>query len=76
MMNGSKCSVLDCDKIAELLVGFEKPVAKVNVGGGSMGNWWTFEDQIDGVAVGETDGKVVTLYLDEDRVSRLHGKNK
>jgi len=35
MMNGSKCSVLDCDKIAELLVGFEKPVAKVNVGGGA-----------------------------------------
>ena len=76
MMNGSKCGVLDCDKIAEALIGFEKPVAKVNVGGGSMGKWWTFEDQIDGIAVGETDGRVVTLFLDEDCVSRLHGKNR
>lgn len=60
----------------QAFVGFEKPVAKVNVGGGSTGNWWTAEAQINGVA-GEdrTMGlkNVVTLLLNEDRVSPLRG---
>jgi len=68
-MNGSKCSVTNCDRAVDAFVGFEKPMAEVNVGG-------SMECQIDGVAVGETDGNVVTLILDEDKVSRLHGKGK
>jgi len=75
-MNGSKCNVAHCDRVVDAFVGFEKPMAKVNVGGGSKGNWWVAERQIDGVAVGETSGNVVTLILDEDKVSCLHGKGK
>ena len=74
-MNGSKCSVANCDRVVDAFVGFEKPMAKVNVGGGSMGNWWAGERQIDGIAVGGTDRNIVTLILDEDMVSRLHRKD-
>jgi len=75
-MNGSKCSVLNCDRMAEMFVGFKKPIVEVNAGGRSMGNWCAVEDQIDGAALGETDANIVTVLLDEDRVSRLHGKYK
>ena len=40
-------------------------------GGGSEGGWWEAEQAIDGVVAG--NGNVVTLMLDEDRFSRLHG---
>ena len=40
-------------------------------GGGSEGKWWETEQAIDGVATG--NGSIVTLMLDEDRFSRLHG---
>lgn len=73
-MNGSKCSVPDCDKVVDAFIGFDKPMAKVNPGGGRTGRWWTMERQIDGVAVWEAGGNVITLILDED--SRLHGKDK
>lgn len=76
MISGMKCSLPACDRIMETIVGFKKPVAKVNVGGGSTGNWWATEAQIEGVAVDERYKKpnnVVTLVLAEDRVSRLHG---
>jgi ubiquitin len=76
IINGSKCCVANCDRVVDAFVGFDKPMAKVNVGGGSTGNWWAVEGQIDGVAAGQTDGKVVTLVLDEDKVSRLHRAGK
>ena len=75
-MNGSKCSVANCDGVVDAFMGFEKPLVKVNIGGGSMGNWWVVEQQIDGVAVGETDGRVVTLILDEDKVPHPYKKDK
>ena len=31
---------------------------------------------MDGIAAGETDGRVVTLFLDEDCVFHLHRGNK
>ena len=73
--NASKCSVPDCDKIIEVFVGFKKP-ANVNIGAGTAGHWWTAEDEISGIAVDEADKNhvnVVTLILDEDKVSSLHG---
>lgn len=75
MMTGvqPKCGVVRCDKMIDTFVGFKKPMAKVNVGAGSDGNWWEVENQIDGMEVGEMDDNVVTLMLDGDKVSRLHG---
>lgn len=40
-------------------------MAKVNAGG-STGNWWAVEHQIDERAAGETGRNVVTLILDEN----------
>ena len=44
---------------------------KKTSGGGSEGKWWEMEQAIGGVAPG--NGNIVTLMLDEDRFSRLHG---
>jgi len=62
--------------VVKAFVGFKKPAAKVNVGAGSAGHWWAAEDEIEGITTEEADKKhvnVVTLVLDEDKVSRLHG---
>ena len=65
-----KCPV--CQQGVEKLVGYKNPVAMVKLsGGGSEGTWWESEQEIDGVSTG--NGNVVTLMLDEDRFSRLHG---
>jgi hypothetical protein len=73
IINGSKCPT--CDEPVGAFVGFKKPIAKVSPGRGSSGNWWTIEKQIEGLSVDKRDTEnVVTLFLDEDRVSSLHGK--
>jgi hypothetical protein len=75
MLKNLKCNLPTCGKTIEAFIGFKKRMAKFKEGD-STGKWWVEEDQIDGIAVGETDEKfasVVTLLLDEDRVSRLHG---
>ena len=65
-----KCPV--CKQGFEKLVGYKKPIPMKKLsGGGSEGNWWESEQAIDGVGTG--DGNIVTLMLDEDRFSRLHG---
>ena len=61
-----------CQRGLEKLVGYEKPVPMKKLsGGGSEGKWWEMEQSIDGVATG--NGNIVTLMLEEDRFSRLHG---
>jgi len=73
IVNGPKCSLPECDKIVAKFVGFEKPMPNVNIGAGTSGKWWDVESKIVGISSDETDN-VVTLILDNDRVSRLHGK--
>lgn len=64
-----KC--MTCAGKVEKYVGFDKPIPNVFTGGGSEGNWWESEGQIEGV---EASGdKVITLMLNENVVSRLHG---
>ena len=65
-----KCPV--CQQGIDKPVGYEKPVPMKKLsGGGSEGKWWEAEQVIDGVGTG--NGNIVTLMLDEDRFSRLHG---
>ncbi|KAE9394934.1 hypothetical protein BT96DRAFT_167133 [Gymnopus androsaceus JB14] len=68
-MSGSKCMV--CQKKVIQYVGYDKPLPKVSMGGGSEGNWWESESQIGGLEAGSD--KVITMLLDEDRVCGLHG---
>ncbi|KAJ6588408.1 hypothetical protein B0H19DRAFT_1248071 [Mycena capillaripes] len=68
IMSG-KCVV--CAQNVAKYVGFDKPVPVVKRGGGSEGNWWEAEAQIEGVPSGSPN--VVTLMLAEDSVSKLHG---
>jgi hypothetical protein len=73
IIHSSKCPT--CEKLISAFVGFKKPIAKVKPGDGSPSDWWTVEDQINGVSTDQLKGdNVVTLFLDEDRVSGLHGK--
>ncbi|KAJ7624961.1 hypothetical protein DFH06DRAFT_1142296 [Mycena polygramma] len=67
-----KCGV--CAQKVEKQVLFDKPLPKLKRGGGSEGSWWEAEAQIDGVPSGSD--AVITLILDEDSVSRLHGATK
>jgi len=71
-MGGLRCVV--CAKKVEKYVGFDKPIPTVKRGGGSEGAWWEGEAQIAGVPSGSPS--VVSLMLDEDSVSRLHGASK
>ena len=77
LISGMKCNVSGCDKRIQATVGFKKPIAKLNPGGGSNGDWWETEQLIDGVSVEERYGdptNVVSLILAEDGVSPLLGK--
>ncbi|KAE9394937.1 hypothetical protein BT96DRAFT_1022230 [Gymnopus androsaceus JB14] len=47
IMSGSKCMV--CQKKVDKYVGYDKPLPKVSMGGGSEGNWWESESQIGGL---------------------------
>ncbi|KAJ6481744.1 hypothetical protein C8R45DRAFT_1215572 [Mycena sanguinolenta] len=69
IVSGIKCVI--CAAKVEKYIGFGKSVPTVNDGGGSEGAWWESEAQIDGVLSGSPD--VITLMLDEDSVSGLHG---
>jgi hypothetical protein len=60
-----------CQQKVEKHVGFDKPIATVQRGGGSEGTWWEGEAQIQGVLSGSPN--VVTLIRAEDLVCRLHG---
>ncbi|KAK7038015.1 ubiquitin-like domain-containing protein [Favolaschia claudopus] len=60
-----------CKQRVVKFVGFAKPVPSVKRGGGSEGTWWESEAQIEGVVRGSND--VITLLLEEDKVSRLYG---
>ncbi|KAJ6588409.1 hypothetical protein B0H19DRAFT_1248072 [Mycena capillaripes] len=71
IMAGCKCGV--CAKNVAKYVGFDKPVPAVKIGE-SEGNWWEAEVQIEGVPSGSPG--VVTLMLEEDSVSMLHGASK
>ena len=75
IMGGNKCPV--CGQPVSRLVGFQKPIPQVNVnvGAGSEGDWWSVEEMIDGIRVGDDSEKasVITLVLNEDNVSRLGG---
>jgi len=72
-MGGNECPL--CGEVVARMVGFQKPIPRVNVGAGSEGDWWSVEEKIEGIPVqakSEADS-VITLILDEDNVSRLSG---
>ncbi|KAK7019924.1 hypothetical protein R3P38DRAFT_2971295 [Favolaschia claudopus] len=60
-----------CDAEIQRLVGFNNPIQSFTRGSGSEGAWWEGEAPIEGVADEGPD--VVTLFLDEDSVCKLHG---
>jgi hypothetical protein len=64
------CACVVC-KRKEKHVRFDKSVATAQCGGESEGAWWEEAAQIEGVLSGSAG--VVTLMLEEDSVSRLHG---
>jgi len=70
VMGGNKCPV--CGRAVARMVGYQKPIPRMNAGAGSEGD---FEEEIEGIPVhakSEADS-VITLILDEDIVSRLSG---
>ncbi|KAH8823689.1 hypothetical protein DL96DRAFT_1558604 [Flagelloscypha sp. PMI_526] len=72
IFSGWKCP--ECSSKISQHVGFDRPVPKVsNSGDNSKGSWWEAENQIQGVSRG--NGKVVTLMLEEDRISGLHASD-
>jgi len=73
IIGGNKCPV--CGKAVARMVGFQKPIPRVNVGGGSEGDWWSVEERIEGIPAHTTPeaASVITLILDEDNVSCLSG---
>jgi len=74
MMNNSECPA--CKSTVSRFVGFKKPIAKVHAGSGSE-EGWTVEQKIVGVRVAdENDDNVISLFLDEDRVCRVHGSKE
>ena len=72
-MGGNECPV--CGQAVARMVGFKKPIPRVNVGAGSEGDWWSVEEKIEGIPVHAKSeaASVITLILDEDNVSRLSG---
>ena len=72
-MSGNECPV--CGRAVSRMVGFKKPIPRVNVGAGSEGGWWSVEEKIEGIPVHAKSeaASVVTLVLDEDNVSCLSG---
>lgn len=74
LLSNSRCFV--CEEAVSRMVGFQKPLPRVSAGCGSDGDWMSVEEQIDGVSSDDilTDSaNVVTLILDDDRVSCLSG---
>ena len=75
IIGSNQCPV--CGRAVARMLGFQKPIprVKVNVGGGSEGDWWSIEERIEGISVHAKSeaASVVTLVLDEDNVSRLSG---
>src|SRR6266550_1734166 len=73
IMGGNECPV--CGRAVARMVGFQKPIPRVNVGAGSEGDWWSVEEKIEGIPVHAKSeaASVITLVLDEDNVSRLSG---
>ncbi|KAH8806820.1 hypothetical protein DL96DRAFT_1629820 [Flagelloscypha sp. PMI_526] len=70
LFTGWKCPF--CTIKVVKYAGFDKPVPKVDTDGG---NWWEAESQIQGVVAGNTNGQVTTLFIDEDKISGLHGSS-
>ena len=72
-MGSNECPV--CGRAVARMVGFQKPIPRVNVGAGSEGDWWSVEEKIEGIAVHAKSkaASVITLVLDEDNVSCLSG---
>ncbi len=73
IMGGNECPV--CGRAVARMVGFQKPIPRVNVGAGSEGDWWSVEEKIEGIPVHAKSeaASVITLVLDEDNVSCLSG---
>ena len=74
-MSGNECPV--CGQQVSRMIGFQKPIPRVNVGAGSEGDWWSVEEKIEGIRV-DDDSKiatVITLVVGEDTVSHLCGKD-
>ncbi|KAH8813836.1 hypothetical protein DL96DRAFT_1625494 [Flagelloscypha sp. PMI_526] len=70
IFSGWKCPV--CTVKIDQHVGFDKPVPKVSsTTDSTKDSWWEAENQIQGVL--KEDGKVITLMLEEDKISGLHG---
>jgi hypothetical protein len=74
IMGGNKYPV--CGRAVARMVGFKKPIPRVNVGAGSEGDWWSVEERIEGIPAHTTPeaASVITLILDEDNVSCLSGR--
>ncbi|KAF8327299.1 hypothetical protein F5887DRAFT_174563 [Amanita rubescens] len=70
VMGGNECPV--CGRSVARMVGYQKPIPRVNVGAGSEED---FEEKIEGIPVHAKSeaASVVTLILNEDIVSRLSG---
>ena len=75
IMGGNKCPV--CGLAVARMVGFQKPIPRVNTGAGSEGDWWSVEEKIEGIPVHAMSKAacVITLILEEDNVSCLNGTN-
>jgi len=72
MVNNSLCTV--CSHWISRFVGFDKPVAKVSTACGDDEEGWAVADGVVGTqAADKNDDTVITLFLNEDRVSGLHG---
>jgi len=71
MINNSKCCLCNCT--ISKFVGFKKPIPKVHTVTDCDEDGWTVEKGIVGVqATDDNDDNVITLFLDEDRVAKLH----
>ncbi|KAH8810483.1 hypothetical protein DL96DRAFT_1505741 [Flagelloscypha sp. PMI_526] len=68
LFTGWKCPF--CNIKVGKYVGFDRPIPKIGTDGGS---WWEAESQIQGITPRNATGQVITLLLEEDRVSKLHG---
>ena len=72
MISNSLCAV--CGHWISRFVGFDKPVAKVSTACGNDEEGWAVAEGVVGTqAADESNDTVITLFLDEDRVSGLHG---
>lgn len=63
-----------CHKLFDALVGCEKPIGKVIPDTSDVKPWWAAEERRPEDIMVAASSKIVTLIIEDDKVSVLHGK--